>query len=95
MDKNWIIGILTNTYNKYKILYENMKLKNKNATLRIKVVELENDIAGYEHDCGWLESFVEVLEEKLTKVKEYCEEQNLKYDTTACEVLKIIMQGDE
>lgn len=29
----------------------------------------------------------------LKKIKDYCKEQNLKYDTTACDILNIIEEG--
>ena len=37
-----------------------------------------------------LNKMVEAKEQKLGKIKDYCKEQNLKADWTACEILKII-----
>ena len=46
------------------------------ATARMKVLCLQDQF--------------KLAEQKLEKIKDYCKEQNLKADWTACEILKII-----
>lgn len=63
----------------YKLKWALQQLKRK-----------EQECKALREEKAYTDMACEQFEQKLEKIKDYCKEQNLKADWTACEVLKII-----
>lgn len=68
--------------------YENLQQKNDELELENK--NLNISINGWVFKAGVAEGKSSRYRDTIKRIKTHCELQNLKYDTTACEVLQII-----